>query len=26
LIVLEFLTQKFEGGRHQRRVGKIACC
>jgi ribose 5-phosphate isomerase B len=26
LIVSEFLTQKFEGGRHQRRVGKIACC
>lgn len=25
LIVLEFLTQEFEGGRHQRRVGKIAC-
>jgi ribose 5-phosphate isomerase B len=26
LIVSEFLTQKFESGRHQRRVGKIACC
>ena len=26
LIVSEFLTHKFEGGRHQRRVGKIACC
>src|SRR5210317_1130311 len=25
LIVSEFLTQEFEGGRHQRRVGKIAC-
>ena len=25
LIVLEFITQEFEGGRHQRRVGKIAC-
>ena len=25
-IVSEFLTQEFEGGRHQRRVGKIACC
>ena len=24
-IVSEFLTQEFEGGRHQRRVGKIAC-
>ena len=23
-IVSEFLTQEFEGGRHQRRVGKIA--
>ena len=24
-IISEFLTQEFEGGRHQRRVGKIAC-
>jgi ribose 5-phosphate isomerase B len=24
-IVTEFLTQEFEGGRHQRRVGKIPC-
>ena len=24
-IVSEFLTQEFEGGRHHRRVGKIAC-
>ena len=24
-IVSEFLTKEFEGGRHQRRVGKIAC-
>ena len=24
-IVSEFLTQEFKGGRHQRRVGKIAC-
>ena len=25
LIIKEFLSQEFEGGRHQRRVGKIAC-
>ena len=25
LIVSAFLTQEFEGGRNQRRVGKIAC-
>lgn len=25
-IVLTFLTTEFEGGRHQRRVDKIACC
>ena len=25
LIVSEFLAQEFEGGRHQRRVCKIAC-
>lgn len=24
-IVAEFLNNEFEGGRHQRRVGKIAC-
>ena len=24
-IVAEFLNHEFEGGRHQRRVGKIAC-
>jgi ribose 5-phosphate isomerase B len=26
LIVDVFLNTKFEGGRHQTRVNKIACC
>lgn len=26
LIIAEFINQEFEGGRHQRRVGKIPCC
>ena len=25
LIITEFINQEFEGGRHQRRVGKIPC-
>ena len=25
LIIAEFINQEFEGGRHQRRVGKIPC-
>jgi translation elongation factor EF-Tu-like GTPase len=25
-IVDTFLSTKFEGGRHQKRVSKIACC
>ncbi|WP_027376843.1 ribose 5-phosphate isomerase B [Kaistella palustris] len=25
-IVQKFLSTEFEGGRHQNRVGKIACC
>ena len=25
LIITEFIIQEFEGGRHQRRVGKIPC-
>ena len=25
LIITEFIDQEFEGGRHQRRVGKIPC-
>ncbi|MEL0025483.1 MAG: RpiB/LacA/LacB family sugar-phosphate isomerase [Schleiferiaceae bacterium] len=24
-ILTAFLTNEFEGGRHERRVGKIAC-